>query len=266
MDGSARVSHAYVIIIINYLNINKKIQVINYNVYYLSANGIQSLCSGVLINNRYVLTAAHCLRGKNLTGVRLGEYDTSTSKDCQQSDSAGLDCSADSYTVGIEEQIVHENYNPNDRNQNHNVALVRLSRSIEMTDWVNPICLPRATSDVGKWLTIVGWAMNERKQQGSNKLTQGEVSPVELTECIETYETMGVNLTSSAVCVGPLRDQNTCRSDPGGPLMSLDRQTQKWSAVGVFSLGPVPCDKVGYPGVYTKVSDYVPWILSKLRV
>ncbi|VDO89424.1 unnamed protein product [Schistosoma margrebowiei] len=45
--------------------------------------------------------------------------------------------------------------------------------------------------------------------------------------------------------------------DSGGPLMC--QINKQWIVSGIISFG-YGCGKAGYPGVYTRVSDYVPWI------
>lgn len=39
-----------------------------------------------------------------------------------------------------------------------------------------------------------------------------------------------------------------------------------WTAEGIVSYGTVPCGIPGWPGIYTKVYDFIPWIISKIRL
>lgn len=69
------------------------------------------------------------------------------------------------------------------------------------------------------------------------------------------------------MCAGGLKGQDSCRGDSGGPLMgvlSVDR-SQNYYALGVVSFGPSPCGLQGWPGIYTRITKYMPWIISKLR-
>lgn len=53
--------------------------------------------------------------------------------------------------------------------------------------------------------------------------------------------------------------------DSGGPLMGTARNdTAQWYAEGVVSFG-VKCGTEGWPGVYTKVSEYLDWIHENVR-
>lgn len=199
-----------------------------------------------------MLTSAHCLKDKNVTSVRLSEFDSTI---------ALKDDTSDSYSVEIEETIVHESYDDSSQ-RNHDIALLRLARDVQLTNWVSPVCLPRV-NEVDQRLTVLGQGNNN----GSSVITQREMPVVNTTKCNEIYGiVVEVSSSSSRICVEPHLDHDTCRGDSGGPLMSLDSMTKRWSAVGLFSHGPSPCDKAaGWPAVYTKVADYVPWILSKLR-
>lgn len=49
--------------------------------------------------------------------------------------------------------------------------------------------------------------------------------------------------------------------------MAVDTSTRTayWYLAGVVSFGPSPCGLEGWPGVYTRMGNYVDWIESKIR-
>lgn len=64
--------------------------------------------------------------------VRLGEYNTDTDEDCVQI-SGHQDCSEPPMNVPISEAIAHEDYDPHDKNQYHDIALLRLHNEVPYT-------------------------------------------------------------------------------------------------------------------------------------
>lgn len=196
--------------------------------------------------------------------MRLGEYNTATHPDCISDGADGVTCADDPVTVGVEETIVHEDYGPNSLHQRYDIALLRLSRDVFFTDYIKPICLP-GSSKLSSTLVAAGWGKTESKSESEVKLKVG-LPLTEMGACKQKYQSAGVRLGEGQLCAGGERGKDSCRGDSGGPLMQRQFDgNMRWETVGVVSFGPSPCGMVGWPGVYTKVYDYMPWILSKMR-
>ncbi|XP_053613900.1 CLIP domain-containing serine protease HP8-like isoform X2 [Plodia interpunctella] len=243
-------------------------------------------CGGVLISQRYVMTAAHCVKGDDLppnwrlSQVRLGEWNTSSSEDC-----VGDDCSGPVQDIPIEKVIAHEGYNPSDTNQHNDIALLRLSRNVRYNDFVKPICLPtdsalKRNSFVGFDMEVAGWGKTESQEpvrsKGNRKDLEesGSESEVKLkvrvpvvsnNECSDVYSRVSRRISNNQLCAGGVSGEDSCRGDSGGALMGKVPSVNNWVAVGVVSYGPSPCGTPGWPGVYTRVGAYVDWITSKVR-
>ncbi|CAH1727601.1 unnamed protein product [Chironomus riparius] len=100
-------------------------------------NSTESFCGGTLINESYVLTAAHCTKLKPFQ-VRLGDWDIGTNPDCDEDGR----CNDPYVEIPIENITVHENYNFSIEIQCNDIALIKLQRNVTLSDFIKPICLP----------------------------------------------------------------------------------------------------------------------------
>ncbi|KAG7154600.1 CLIP domain-containing serine protease 2-like [Homarus americanus] len=227
------------------------------------------LCGGSVINERYILTAAHCvlesvLGNKKLEVVRLGEWDLTTDLDCARTNIGPAICAPSVQDFTIEEIIPHPNYNTRVKFSD-DIALIRVSSPIDIGFWVHAVCLPPQNIDVTNLSTnepiAAGWGFTENGTK-SNRLLHVELPFVDRSQCNATYRG---DIVNEQICVGGRAGQDSCGSDSGGPLILPGPTGPPYLQIGVVSYGPTNCGQQSVPGVYTYVTHYRNWIEEKLR-
>ncbi|XP_065082403.1 CLIP domain-containing serine protease B4-like [Ochlerotatus camptorhynchus] len=229
-------------------------------------------CGGVLINKRFVLSAAHCFVGLRFgweaSKVRLGEWDCESDQDC-----TGIgpdrDCALPVQEFDLERIMLHEGFSVRDQHKANDIALVRLARDAEYNHFVKPICLPepgcvpKMTRLYDGVLVASGWGKTENVSSSRYKLYT-ELWSTDSQSCKESYaKGIRVLLTEAQICAGGKDGQDTCNGDSGGPLMKEVSEQGRHYVIGVVSFGPKKCGEQ-LPGVYTKVEHYHQWIVQKV--
>ncbi|CAB4056786.1 unnamed protein product [Lepeophtheirus salmonis] len=204
----------------------------------------------------------------DLSKVRLGEHDLEDEND-----------GAQPRDYGIIKTIIHPDYHP--IRFNNDIAILVLSNDVEFDHRITPICLPDLMKDSGTsgfsfGLTkqvrdrlldahpfVAGWGATKFRGASSSKLLEINLEIISNRECSRAFTNFrNVNVTENKLCA---LDQNgekdACQGDSGGPLMTSQGSIAKsnWFLAGVVSFG-YRCGVKGFPGVYTRVSEYVNWI------
>lgn len=217
------------------------------------------ICTGTLITDTVVLTAAHCVYVKDCEWNEL----TGQSENCQlETDPATFgvyvhqsERSLDYQWRAVTDIHAHPDYD--DVILVNDLALLRIDRPFE---GVTPIpALPGESGlalsrdDEGKEVTYVGFGRTETDTFGDRlKLTQ-----TLSTICLGESEKCGV-ANPNTVCSN-YQDGSICSGDSGGPML-IERDGVLYNGA-VSSYGPLDCR---HYGCSTAVSAYADWIADYL--
>lgn len=69
------------------------------------------------------------------------------------------------------------------------------------------------------------------------------------------------------MCVGGIIGEDSCGGDSGGPLMKVEAVDgpPKYYFLGVVSFGAKHCGESSTPAVYSRIAEYLRWILDNMR-
>ncbi|XP_069057971.1 anionic trypsin-2-like [Pleurodeles waltl] len=167
--------------------------------YQASLNSGYHYCGGSLINNEWVVSAAHCYKSR--IQVRLGEYNIEVIK-------------GDEVFINSAKVIRHPRYNS--WTFDNDIMLIKLSSPATFSACIKSIPLPTRCAPAGNDCLISGWG---------NTLSSGSNYP-DLLQCLnasiltdeQCQKAYPGETTSNMLCIGYLEGgKDSCQGDSGGP-------------------------------------------------
>nr|DBA20933.1 TPA: hypothetical protein GDO54_017664 [Pyxicephalus adspersus] len=226
-----------------------------WQVQFIYKENKDGFCGGSIVNERWIVTAAHCFVGITVGNfsVVAGEHNTGVKEGTEQE-------------LEVTKIINYPTYNATKNKYNNDIALAQLEKPLTLNDYARPICIgnkeftDRLLNIIPhSWVT--GWGNVRYKGRQAVKLQKLAVPFVDRATCKKSSR---YSVTTSMFCAGfSDGEKDACQGDSGGPHASEFRNT--WFLTGITSWGDKCAQKDRY-GVYTRVSRFTDWILTTTKL
>jgi len=217
-------------------------------------------CGGTLVTNELIVTAGHCMHYNNPERyiIKLGR---------QYVNEKDETCLGYEQRYRVVDLAVHPEFNK--RHLTNDIAVMwirseKYNQTVHYADHIVPICLPELSKspdefyEAGLYGIVSGWGLlNETDKTGSNSLQHVALPILRSEICLNAYGKFVDMDENKQFCAGNDRGQDACAGDSGGPYV-INKNGRHY-LVGVVSYGR-GCARPEYPGVYSKVHHYLPWI------
>jgi secreted trypsin-like serine protease len=206
-------------------------------------------CGGTIYNNKWIVTAAHCLVGVRAADVHVVAGTNFLMPGVNRVNAARL--------------IVHKNYKASTSDED--IALIELRSPLALGTTMQPIALLDPTEEPSvlvqdKILTVTGWGATTQGGTAVRDLQEVDVPFVTREVCNDPLSYNG-KITENMICAGKAAGGvDSCQGDSGGPIV-FRASAAAPKLIGVVSWGE-GCARPGKYGVYTRVARYNTWVTN----
>ncbi|XP_073717175.1 elastase 3 like [Misgurnus anguillicaudatus] len=215
---------------------------------YQNGDSWHHTCGGSIIDTNWVMTAAHCISSSRTYRVFVGKHNLAE-------DEAG------SKAISPEKIIVHEKWNSIFVALGNDIALIKLSEPLTLSDSVQLGCIPPAGTVLPNNYTcyVTGWGRLSTGGPLPDKLQQALMPVVDHKTCTR-FDWWGPSIKETMVCSGGDGVVAACNGDSGGPL-NCKNSNGIWEVHGIASfVSGLGCNALKKPTVFTRVSAFNDWI------
>lgn len=219
--------------------------------------GLVHYCAGTILNEHWILTAAHCLTNPQMVAnsvIVAGGHDIHSRSESQNVQIRHID-------YHVRHELYLGGVNPYD------IALIYTKEPLIFDKFVQPANLPEQDSMPEGYGTLYGWGNVSMTivPKFPHKLQQANMPILDMELCEQILAASGMTLHETNLCTGPLTGGvSICTADSGGPLMQDyyidDYNEVKHTIIGIVSWGKMPCGQRNAPSVFVRVSAFTNWI------
>ncbi|XP_063368745.1 serine protease gd-like [Cydia amplana] len=227
--------------------------------YKRTEGSLTFACSGTLVSDRHVVSAAHCVQQRStLTSIK----DIVVKVGVHNLEDWGDDIIV---TRTLESATIHEEFNST--TYSNDILVLTFDKSVEFNNNIRPACLWNGNNDlnriVGSSGVVAGWGASELGPGSKGEPRMVRIPVVTTSMCRASRPDFHVFTSDRTFCGGDRNGAGPCLGDSGGGLYILDGG--RWRLRGVVSLslrpenGESTCNLNEYI-IFTDAAKFIDWI------